>query len=59
MEKQKYHEYLKKMYEQDPNSLLADDSMYALECRTVNDYVEWESLHGEVVTYKLEDLENE
>ena len=46
----KVSKYIKNLVEQDPNGII---QMEDYGCRSVNDYVPWEQLSGEVTTYKL------
>ena len=50
-----------KMKEIDPNHIFFNDNYEEVAifqgCVTPNDYVNWESLNGEVVTYSIEELE--
>ena len=49
----KRSQYDKKIINQDPNKAWA---MESLGCRTTNDYRPWNELHGEVVTYNVNDI---
>lgn len=44
--------YTGKLLNQDPNQAMEFENY---GCRTTNDFVDWESLHGPVVTYNLND----
>lgn len=43
--------YQKKIESQDPNKVYKLSCK--LKCTTVNDYVNWDNLHGKVKTFKL------
>jgi hypothetical protein len=46
-----------KLFNQDPNGIM---DLEDHQCRMTNDFVDWDSLHGPVKTYKLKEcMDNE
>lgn len=49
-------QYLRKIEMYDPNGIY---EMEKYQCRTSNDYVDWNTLSGEVITYNIKDKRDE
>lgn len=47
--------YVQKLREDDPNELMKE-LWYDWNCKTVNDFVNWSELSGEVITYSIDEL---
>ena len=54
-------DYNKHLVEQDPNGIYFTSDFEEIEifesCKTANDFVDWGSLHGEVVVYSIDELD--